>query len=60
MVWGDISMVDAERRLIRAALLDPLNLFFVLASDSCIPLWPFPYVFNYLATSPLSFVEVYV
>ncbi|PPD76435.1 hypothetical protein GOBAR_DD26652 [Gossypium barbadense] len=31
--WGKISMVDAERRLLAHALLDPDNLQFVLLSD---------------------------
>ncbi|KAK6152170.1 hypothetical protein DH2020_014805 [Rehmannia glutinosa] len=38
VVWGKISMVDAERRLLGNALKDPENQHFVLLSDSCIPL----------------------
>ncbi|XP_044464848.1 glycosyltransferase BC10-like isoform X1 [Mangifera indica] len=34
VVWGGISMVDAERRLLANALQDPENQHFVLLSDS--------------------------
>ncbi|OAY74760.1 hypothetical protein ACMD2_27435 [Ananas comosus] len=50
-------MVDAERRLLANALLDPLNCRFVLLSDSCIPLFNFSAVYGYLAGSHLSFVH---
>lgn len=33
VVWGKISMVDAERRLLANALKDPDNQHFVLLSD---------------------------
>ena len=33
VVWGRISMVDAERRLLANALRDPTNQQFVLLSD---------------------------
>lgn len=36
VVWGRISMVDAERRLLANALKDPDNQHFVLLSDR----WP--------------------
>ncbi|CAI5484846.1 unnamed protein product [Closterium sp. Yama58-4] len=34
VVWGDFSMVEAERKLLAAAFFDPLNAFFALLSDS--------------------------
>ncbi|KAL9442358.1 hypothetical protein AB3S75_020794 [Citrus x aurantiifolia] len=34
VIWGRISMVNAERRLLANALKDPDNLHFVLLSDS--------------------------
>ncbi|XP_019058143.1 PREDICTED: uncharacterized protein LOC104814660 isoform X2 [Tarenaya hassleriana] len=34
VVWGRISMIDAERRLLASALKDPENQQFVLLSDS--------------------------
>ncbi|KAK8295555.1 hypothetical protein V6Z11_D05G068000 [Gossypium hirsutum] len=55
--WGKISMVDAERRLLAHALLDPDNLQFVLLSDSCVPLHNFDYVYNYLMHTNVSFID---
>ncbi|KAL8151897.1 hypothetical protein V2J09_021705 [Rumex salicifolius] len=54
--WGTMSMVDAERRLLANALLDPSNQRFVLLSESCIPLFNFPTVHNYLFKTNLSFL----
>ncbi|GLJ16635.1 hypothetical protein SUGI_0285500 [Cryptomeria japonica] len=57
--WGRISMVDAEKRLVANALLDVSNKHFVLLSESCIPLYNFTTVYNYLISSNLSHVESY-
>ncbi|GFQ05488.1 hypothetical protein PHJA_002692900 [Phtheirospermum japonicum] len=59
VVWGRISMVDAERRLLGNALKDPDNQHFVLLSDSCIPLRGFDYVYNYLMYTNVSFVDCF-
>ncbi|PSR85261.1 Mediator of RNA polymerase II transcription subunit like, partial [Actinidia chinensis var. chinensis] len=59
VVWGKISMVDAERRLLANALKDPDNQHFVLLSDSCIPLHDFDYVYNYLMRTNISFVDCF-
>ncbi|XP_057466898.1 glycosyltransferase BC10-like [Actinidia eriantha] len=59
VVWGKISMVDAERRLLANALKDPDNQHFVLLSDSCIPLHDFDYVYNYLMHTNISFVDCF-
>ncbi|KAL4397614.1 hypothetical protein AHAS_Ahas01G0209500 [Arachis hypogaea] len=59
VVWGKISMVDAERRLLANALQDPDNMHFVLLSDSCVPLYNFDYVYNYLMYSNISFVDCF-
>ncbi|KAL5726410.1 hypothetical protein ACHQM5_009455 [Ranunculus cassubicifolius] len=56
--WGSTSMVDAERRLLANALLDFSNQRFVLFSDSCIPLFNFTTVYNYLINSKLSFLSL--
>ncbi|CAI5461663.1 unnamed protein product [Closterium sp. Yama58-4] len=58
--WGGISMVDAERRLLAAALEDPDNQHFALLSESCIPLWPFDFVHRYVASTSVSFVDAYL
>ncbi|XP_057516533.1 glycosyltransferase BC10-like [Amaranthus tricolor] len=59
VVWGKISMVDAERRLLAHALKDPDNQHFVLLSDSCIPLHNFDYIFNYLMFTNVSFLDCF-
>ncbi|XP_031275496.1 glycosyltransferase BC10-like [Pistacia vera] len=59
VVWGRISMVDAERRLLANALKDPDNQHFVLLSDSCVPLHDFDYVYNYLMYSNMSFIDCF-
>ncbi|CAN8256122.1 unnamed protein product [Cochlearia groenlandica] len=54
--WGTSTMVDAERRLLANALLDQTNQRFVLLSDSCIPLFNFTTIYNYLTGTNLSFI----
>ncbi|XP_065864441.1 glycosyltransferase BC10-like [Euphorbia lathyris] len=57
--WGKLSMIEAERRLLANALLDISNHRFVLLSESCIPLFNFSKIYNYLMGSKHSFVELY-
>ncbi|XP_031476978.1 glycosyltransferase BC10-like [Nymphaea colorata] len=57
--WGQVSMVEAERRLLTSALQDPDNGFFVLLSDSCVPLHNFDYVYEYLTGTNLSFIDCF-
>ncbi|KAJ0261030.1 hypothetical protein HA466_0042290 [Hirschfeldia incana] len=57
--WGTSSMVDAERRLLANALLDQSNQRFVLLSDSCIPLFNFTTIYDYLTGTNLSFIGSY-
>ncbi|KAK9808849.1 hypothetical protein WJX72_005003 [[Myrmecia] bisecta] len=38
--WGHHSTTEAARRMLQAALKEPLNQRFVLLSESCIPLYP--------------------
>lgn len=52
-------MIEAERRLLANALLDLSNERFVLLSESCIPLYSFKTVYDYLTKSTTSFVESY-
>uniref|UniRef100_A0A0D3EF41 Nucleotide-diphospho-sugar transferase domain-containing protein n=1 Tax=Brassica oleracea var. oleracea TaxID=109376 RepID=A0A0D3EF41_BRAOL len=49
-------MVDAERRLLANALLDKSNQRFVLLSDSCIPLFNFTTIYDYLTGTNLSYI----
>ncbi|XP_042421487.1 glycosyltransferase BC10-like [Zingiber officinale] len=57
--WGSVTLVDAEKRLLANALLDFSNERFVLLSESCIPVYDFSTVYNYLVYSAHSFVESY-
>uniref|UniRef100_A0A1J3GGX5 Glycosyltransferase BC10 n=1 Tax=Noccaea caerulescens TaxID=107243 RepID=A0A1J3GGX5_NOCCA len=59
VAWGQISMVDAERRLLAHALIDPDNQHFVLLSDSCVPLFDFNYIYNHLIFANLSFIDCF-
>ncbi|KAE8711268.1 putative Eukaryotic aspartyl protease family protein [Hibiscus syriacus] len=60
VLWGKISMVDAERRLLVRALEDLDNQHFVLLSDSCVPLHSFDYVYDYLMHANMSFVDCFL
>ncbi|KAK6921717.1 Glycosyl transferase, family 14 [Dillenia turbinata] len=57
--WGNVNMVEAERRLLANALLDHSNQRFVLLSESCIPLFNFNFTYTYLMKSRKTFVEAY-
>ncbi|AES65283.1 putative glycosyl transferase, family 14 [Medicago truncatula] len=59
VIWGKMSMVEAERRLLANALQDPNNQHFVLLSDSCVPLYNFDYIFDYLMYTNISFVDCF-
>lgn len=57
--WGNINLVEAERRLMANALLDLANTRFALVSESCIPLLNFEAIYSYLITNSSSHVESY-
>lgn len=57
--WGDISLFEAERRLLGNALLDFSNERFLLLSESCIPIFNFTIAYSYLMKSTHSFVGVF-
>ncbi|KAK4785556.1 hypothetical protein SAY86_002245 [Trapa natans] len=59
VIWGKISMVDAEKRLLANALQDPDNQHFVLLSDSCVPLHNFDYVYDYLMHTNISYIDCF-
>lgn len=52
-------MCDAERRLLANALLDISNEWFVLLSESCIPLYNFNVIYKYISQSKHSFVGAF-
>ncbi|KAK1302791.1 hypothetical protein QJS10_CPB12g00690 [Acorus calamus] len=60
VVWGESSMIQAERLLLEAALEDPANQRFILLSESCVPLYNFSYIYNYVMSSPKSFVDSFL
>ncbi|CAM6024973.1 unnamed protein product [Sphagnum balticum] len=57
--WGDISIVDAERRLLGNALLDLSNERFILLSETCAPVFNFTFTYEYLTKAPQSFTAAY-
>jgi Core-2/I-Branching enzyme len=56
--WGEMTLCDAERRLLANALLDISNERFVLLSESCIPIRNFNTTYNYLIMSKHSFIHI--
>ncbi|XP_013708638.2 glycosyltransferase BC10 [Brassica napus] len=60
VIWGEYSMIEAERLLLSTAIDDHSNQRFVLLSDSCAPLYDFGYIYKYLISSPRSFVDSFI
>lgn len=50
--WGDISLVYAEQQLYKEAYKNKNNKFFILLSDTCIPVRPFMYTYRRLMKIP--------
>lgn len=57
--WGRMSMCDAERRLLANALLDISNEYFILVSESCIPIYNFTVIYHYITRSKYSFMGAF-
>ncbi|CAN1162401.1 Glycosyltransferase BC10 [Linum perenne] len=57
--WGEMSMCEAERRLLANALLDVSNEWFVLVSEACIPLQNFSIIYRYISRSRYSFMGAF-
>lgn len=57
--WGQMTMCDAERRLLANALLDISNEWFVLVSESCIPIFDFNTTYRYFRNSNQSFLMAF-
>lgn len=57
--WGRMSMCDAERRLLANALLDISNEYFILVSESCIPIYNFTVTYRYITRSKYSFMGAF-
>uniref|UniRef100_A0A2P2J8I4 Uncharacterized protein LOC8275630 n=1 Tax=Rhizophora mucronata TaxID=61149 RepID=A0A2P2J8I4_RHIMU len=54
-----MSICDAERRLLANALLDFSNEWFILLSESCIPLYNFGIIYHYISKSKYSFIGAF-
>lgn len=54
-----MSICDAERRLLANALLDINNEWFVLLSETCIPLYNFSVIYHYMKKSRHSFIGAF-
>lgn len=52
--YGEHSMVEAVRQLLRAGLEEYANSKFALLSDSCVPLYPPTVVYLQLMAEPRS------
>lgn len=59
-MWGTLSVFAAERRLLANALLDASNERFVLVSETCIPITPFPVAYKYFLESNHSFIDAFI
>ncbi|KAL3510743.1 hypothetical protein ACH5RR_030144 [Cinchona calisaya] len=57
--WGRVTMIDAERCLLANALLDYSNERFILLSETCIPIFNFTTIYNYLINSNQSFLSTF-
>ncbi|CAI5517688.1 unnamed protein product [Closterium sp. Naga37s-1] len=57
--WGTLSIVEAIKRLLATALLDPHNVRFVVVSERDVPLHGFPTIYRYLLASNQSYVGGY-
>ncbi|GBG67977.1 hypothetical protein CBR_g1096 [Chara braunii] len=55
--WGSVRLIDAERRLLARALLDPDNHRFALVSESCVPIRGFRFMYSYLFREEISYVK---
>lgn len=55
--WGGMSQVIAIKSLVRAALLDERNVWFMLMSETCIPLVPFEKFYTTLMQNDKSVIN---
>ena len=53
---ADISLVKATILLLKYAYQDPENKYFILLSESCVPLYPFQDIFDFLNAHNKSYI----
>jgi len=56
--YAHISVVKATIELFKKALLDPENKYFVLLSESCIPLYNFDDIYSMIQTKNTNIIDV--
>jgi hypothetical protein len=57
--WGTISLVKATLCLLREAFQDDKNEYFLLASESCMPIYDFKETYDYIKKINKSFIYNY-
>ena len=55
--WGDVSIVKAQNLLYEEALKNSDNYKFINLSQSCIPVQPFDYIYEYLTKDDMSIIN---
>jgi hypothetical protein len=55
--WGDISLVKATLLLFKEAFKNTDNKFFILLSESCIPLYNFSKIYNFLNSYNTNLID---
>ena len=57
--WGDISLVKATNNLLEASFSDESNEYFVLLSESCLPIYSFDYTYSKIIKEDKSWIFYY-
>ena len=57
--WGDISLVKATNNLLKASFLDESNEYFILLSESCLPVYSFDYTYYKITKEDKSWIFYY-
>lgn len=55
--WGSFELVLAAKLLLREALLEPTNAFFVMVSESDVPLYPPSVVYRQITAEGRSRID---
>lgn len=55
--WGRVSLVLAELLLLKAALRDKANQFFLLHSESCVPMRSFDFIYEQIVRTNQSWLH---
>ena len=55
--WGGIGLVKATNFMLKEALKDPTNKYFVLLSESCIPLYSFDKIYDKIFTEEKDYTD---